>query len=60
MIKYTRESQSFSDKNETIIASNELCTIIWDHTFLGYVMKIDENSIKIEHLELVLADNNSS
>ena len=60
MIKYTRESQNFSDKNETIIASNELCAIIWDHTFLGYVMKIDENSIKIEHLELVLADNNSS
>ena len=59
MIKYTRESQNFSDKNETIIASNELCAIIWDHTFLGYVMKIDENSIKIEHLELVLADNNS-
>ena len=28
----TRESQNFSDKNETIIASNKLCAIIWDHT----------------------------
>ena len=61
----TRESQIFSDKNETIIASNELCAIIWDHRgklnwFLGYVMKINENSIKIDHLERVLTNNNSS
>ena len=60
-----RESQNFSDKNETIIASNELCAILWDHRgklnwFLGYVMKINENSIKIEHLERVLTNNNSS
>ena len=61
----TRESQNFSGKNETIIASNELCAIIWDNRgklnwFLGYVMKINENSIKIEHLERVLANGNSS
>ena len=61
----TRESQIFSDKNETIIASNELCAIIWDYRgklnwFLGYVMKINENSIKIDHLERVLTNNNSS
>ena len=60
----TRESQNFSGKNETIIASNELCAIIWDNRgklnwFLGYVMKINENSIKIEHLERVLANGNS-
>ena len=61
----TRESQNFIDKNETIIASNELCAIIWNHIgklnwFLGYIMKINENSIKIEHLERVLANNSSS
>ena len=26
----TRESQNFSDQNETIIASNKLCAVIWD------------------------------
>ena len=51
----TRESQNFSNKNGTVIASNEYCAIIWDHRgklnwFLGYVMKINHNSIKIEHL----------
>ena len=61
----TRESQNFRDKNEKIIASNKLCAIIWDHRgklnwFLGYVMKINENSINIEHIERVLANNNSS
>ena len=50
----TTESQNFSDKNETIIASNELCAIIWDHRgelnwILGYLKKINENSIKTEH-----------
>ena len=60
----SRASQNFSDKNERIIASNELCDIIWNHRgklnlFLGYVMKINENSIKIEHLERVLSNNNS-
>ena len=61
----TKESQSFSDKNETIIASNELRVIIWEHRgklnkFLGYVMKINWNPIKIKHLERVLVNNNSS
>ena len=51
-----RESQKFSDKNEIIIASNELCGIIWDYRgklnwLLGYVMEINENSVKIEHLD---------
>ena len=51
----TRESQNFSNKNGTVIASNKYCAIIWDHRgklnwFLGYVMKINHNSIKIEHL----------
>ena len=27
----TRGSQNFSDKNETIIVSKELCAIMWDH-----------------------------
>ena len=61
----TRESQYFSDKSETVIASNELCATIRDHRgklnwFLGYFMKINENSIKNEHLERVLANNNLS
>ena len=61
----TRESQNFSDKNETIIASNKLCAIIWNRRgelnwFLGYVMKINENSVKIEPIEQVLNNNNSS
>ena len=60
----TRKRKNFSDKNETVIASNELCAIIWEHRgklnwFLGYFMKINENSMKIEHLEQVLANNNS-
>ena len=51
-----RESQKFSDKNEIIIASNELCAIIWDYRgklnwLLGYVVEINENSVKIEHLD---------
>ena len=60
-----RESQNFSDKNEIIIAINALCVIIWDHRvklnwFSGYVMKINENLIKTEHSEHVLANNNLS
>ena len=60
-----RESQKFSEKNEIIIASNALCDIIWDHRvklnwFSGYVIKINENLIKIEHSEHVLANNNLS
>ena len=48
----TRESQNFSNENGTIIASNKLCGIIWDdrgklNWFLGYVLKINENSINI-------------
>ena len=61
----TRERQNFSDKYVKIIASNELRAITWDHRgklnwFLGYAMKINENLIKIEHLEQVLTNNNSS
>ena len=61
----TRESQNFSDKSETIIASIELCVVTWDHRgklnwFLGYAIKIKKNSIKIEHLKRDLASNNSS
>ena len=60
-----RESQIFSEKNEIIIASNALCDIIWDHRvklnwFSGYITKINENLIKIEHSEHVLANNNLS
>lgn len=61
----TKESQNFSDENDAIIASNELCAMIWDHSgdlnwFLEYLMKNNEYSIKIEQLEQVLANNNSS